>query len=439
MTDLAAIAEQALAIARKAGADAVSVVAMQSEATEASVRDGKLEQIERSEDVSVEVKVFAGEAHASVSSGLLTKADLEQTAERALAMARLAPPDPLARLAEPELLARMFPELELADPASPSADRLAELAIAAEQAARAVPGITNTAGAGASMSRSRFIRMMSNGFAGEGQRTSFGFSASVIAGSGTGMERDYDYTSATWLADLEAPEIVGRRAGERAAARLNPRKLKSQSLPVVFDPRVASGLISNLASAASGSAVARGSSFLKDSLGKQVFAPGITIIDDPLRPRQPGSRAFDSDGLPVASLELIADGRLASFLLDLRSSRQLGMQPTGHGRGPSAGPSNLWLTAGPLTPQALMADIGAGFYVTELLGHGANMVTGDYSRGASGFFIENGKLTFPVSEVTIAGNLKSMWAGLSRANDLRFRGAVNAPTCRVEGMTLAGA
>ena len=433
MKSLSDIAAETLDLALKAGVDAASVTVVDSRALAASILDGKLDHIERSENLEVQLQSFAGQSQAMVSSGSTNTADLKELATRALAMARLAPHDRFAGLADKSEIATSFPDLELDDATEIDPDQLMKLAGEAEAAARAVSGVTKSAGAGASASRYRFVRAMSNGFHGEGARTNFSFSVSVIAGEGDHMERDYDYSSAAWWRDLEAPTLIGTRAGERAVKRQNPRKVKSQSVPVVYDPRVASSLLSHLAGAVSGNSITRGSSFLKEALGTQIFRDDITIIDDP------GSRGFDSDGLPVSRMELINNGTLTSWLLDLRSARQLGLKSTGHGRGPSAGPSNLYLTAGKPTPQELIADIKDGLYVTELLGHGANGVTGDYSRGAAGFWIENGQITYPVSEITIAGNLRPMYQSLTRANDLRFRGSINAPTCRVEGLTVAGA
>jgi PmbA protein len=276
------------------------------------------------------------------------------------------------------------------------------------------------------------------------RRSGFGFSVAVIAGEGTGMERDYDFSSAVHHKDLLAAKTVGLRAGERTVRRLNPRKVPSQQVPIVYDRRVSASLVSHFAAAISGTAIARGTSFLKDMLGKDVFGRGITIIDDPLRRRGLGSRPFDAEGLAVARRELVSDGGLKSFLLDQSSARQLGLEPTGHasrgtGSPPAPSPSNLHVAPGSKTPEALLADIASGFYVTELLGMGVNGVTGDYSRGATGFWIENGALSYPVSEVTIAGNLKDMYRNLTPANDLEFKMATNAPTMRVEGMTVAGA
>jgi PmbA protein len=316
-------------------------------------------------------------------------------------------------------------------------------AAAAEDAAMAVAGVTNSEGAGASCGRSEIVLVNSAGFAGRYAWSSHGVSAAVVAGAGTDMQRDYDYASARHLADLEDAVGIGRAAGERAVARLHPTRPKTARLPVLFDPRVAGSLLGHLMAAINGASVARGGSFLKDRLGQRVFAPGITVIDDPRRPRGLRSHPFDGEGVPTAERVIVADGVLTSWLLDSRSARQLGMASTGHARRgaggpPSPGATNVYLRAGGLSPAALMADIKEGLYVTELIGMGVNGVTGDYSRGAAGFMIRDGVLAEPVAEITIAGTLPAMFASLVPADDLRLRRGTDAPTVRVEGMTLAG-
>jgi PmbA protein len=284
----------------------------------------------------------------------------------------------------------------------------------------------------------------SHGFSRGYASSSHGGSASVIAGEGAGMQRDYAYHSTRHLADLEAAGAIGRRAGDRAVARLNPGKLASGAMPVVYDPRVGSSLLGHLAGAISGSSIARRTSFLLDSLGKPIFAHGIMVRDDPHRRRGLRSKPFDGEGLPTAPLDIIADGVLTSWLLDSAAARQLGLQPTGHasrgvGGPPGVSTTNLYMAAGPLSPAALMADIKLGLYVTELIGQGVNGMTGDYSRGASGFVIRDGVLAEPVAEITVAGNLKQMFLNLTPADDLEFRRGTDVPTIRIEGMTVAGA
>jgi len=303
--------------------------------------------------------------------------------------------------------------------------------------------VSRSGGASASSGIGGMVLVTSTGFAHAYLGSRHGVSMQAIAGDGTGMERDYDFASAIHAGDLEAPEAIGRSAGERAVKRLNPRKVTTRKVPIVFEPRVAGSLVGHLSSAINGAAIARGTSFLKDKLGQQIFAAGIDIIDDPLRKRGLSSHPFDAEGVAGERRALIKNGVLTTWILDCATARELGMQTTGHAhRGvsstPSPGPSNLHLAPGAVTAKELIEDIADGFYVTDLIGMGANMVTGDYSRGASGFWIEQGKITYPVSEVTIAGHLNEIFASLTPANDLRFRYGVNAPTVRVEGLTVAG-
>jgi PmbA protein len=363
--------------------------------------------------------------------------------ERASAMAREVPEDPFCGLADVADICREPPELDSFDAAERSAEQLLQAALAAEDAARAVPGITNSEGAEASWGRSAVAIAASNGFAAAYRRSWNSLSASVLATGVGGMERDYDYTAAVYAADLRPPEEVGRTAGLRTVRRLNPRKAGSTRVPVIYEPRASRSLVGHLAAAIGGSAIARGTSFLKDRMGTRLFAPGIQIIDDPLRPRGLKSRPVDHEGIATARLAVIDDGMLSSWLLDLRSSRQLGLVTTGHGlRGtstpPSPGPSNLYLSPGRLARDELIGQVTQGLYVTELIGFGLNPVTGDYSRGASGYWIENGELAYPVNEITIAGNLIDMFANLSCADDLEFRYGTDAPTVRIDGMTVAG-
>jgi PmbA protein len=336
-----------------------------------------------------------------------------------------------------------MPQLELISSYLPESDRLKALALEVEGAALAVKGVTKSGGASASASQRKIALVTSAGFGQTYGRTSLSLSVSAIAGEGTGMERDYDYSAACHFDDLKTPQEVGKSAGERAVKRLRPRKIASQSVPVIYDKRVASSLLGHLSSAINGAAIARGTSFLKSQMGQQIFSKGISIVDDPLRLRGLASRPFDGEGLSCRRRELVADGVLMGWVLDLRSSRQLGLAPTGNGsRGLSSPPgpstSNLHLEPGQLSPEQMIAPIKQGLYITELIGNSVNMVTGDYSRGASGFWIENGQLAFPVSEITIAGNLRDMFMTLEPANDLIFKSSTNAPTCRVKGLTIAG-
>ncbi len=430
--------------ARRAGADAADAVYSGQLSEAVQVRLGKLEDVERSESEHLGLRVFTGQRSASIGSSDLSDAALQELAERAVTMARLAPEDPYAGLAPAELLTSgPVLDLDLADPRELGPAQLRELALAAEDAARAVPGVTNSEGGGAVIGARSFALVTSHGFAGSYGGTSRQISASVIAGEGASMQRDYAYRSAHYLEDLPGPAEIGTQAGERAVARLNPSKLKSGAMPVVFDPRVGGSLIGHLAGAISGSAIARRASFLLDHDCAQIFARGITIADDPLRRRGLASRPFDGEGLPAAPRSLVEDGRLTGWLMDSAAARQLGAQPTGHaarggGGAPGVSPSNLHLAAGPLSVAELIADIDEGVLVTELIGSGVNGVTGDYSRGAAGFRIVNGKITGPVAEFTVAGNLLSMFAALTPANDLEWHRSVNVPTIRIDGMMIAG-
>lgn len=429
--------------ARRAGADAADAIAVRGISVSVEVRDGAVEESERSEGDDVGLRVFVGRRQAVVSTNDLSRDGMTALAERAVAMARVAPEDPYAGLADPALLAKNFPDLELAGATLPSVSDLEAMAQEAERAALGVKGVSKSGGASASAGIGGMVLATSHGFHGAYLGSQHGVSAMAIAGEGTGMERDYDYSSARHAGDLEKPEAVGRSAGERAVARSNPRKVATQKVPVVFDPRVAGSLVGHLAGAVNGASIARKSSFLRDKMGAKLFADGVRIIDDPLRKRGLRSRPFDAEGVAGKRLAIIEDGVLTSWLLDCATARELGLATTGHAQrgvssSPSPGASNLHLEAGRMTPGELIADIGQGFYITDMIGSGVNGVTGDYSRGASGFWIENGKLTFPVSEVTVAGHLLDIFRSLTPANDLVFRYATNAPTVRIEGLTLAG-
>jgi PmbA protein len=440
---LTALAERLVNAALAAGADGADAVAMRSVSQSVEVRDGAVEQSERAEGNDMGLRVLVGRRQAVVSTNDLSGEGIAELAERAVAMARVAPEDPFAGLADPELLARSFPDLDLADREVPNVAALEAMARRAEEAGRAVKGVSKSGGASASAGIGGMVLLTSTGFSGAYFGSRHSVSMQAIAGEGTAMETDYDYSSALHASDLDPPEMVGRSAGERAVARLNPRKVSTRKVPVVFDPRIAGSLVGHLASAINGAAIARKTSFLKDKLGERLFAPGINIIDDPLRRRGLRSRPFDAEGVAGARMALVADGVLRTWLLDCATARELGRKTTGHAQRsassvPSPGPTNLHLEPGPLSPSDLIKDISEGFYVTDLIGSGVNQVTGDYSRGASGFWIENGERCFPVSEVTIAGHLLDMFRTLTPANDLKFRYGTNAPTIRLEGLTIAG-
>jgi PmbA protein len=432
-----------LARARSTGADAADAMLVESSGQSATWRLGKLENVERAERADLGLRVFVGRRQAILSTGDLAQPSLERLVEHALAIARAVPEDPHAGLAEPDHIAREYAILELDDGEEPDNDALARKAAVAEETALAHPKITNSEGAEARWSRVRTTLVATNGFVGASVRSSHSIGASVIAGANGAMERDYDYRTVVRARDLPDPAEIGRKAAERAAARLNPRKSKSKAVPVVLDPRVAGSMVRHLASAISGPTVARGTTFLKDKLGQAVFPSGVTIVDDPLRPHGLRSRAFDVEGIGTERRRLVDRGVLATWLLDCMSARQLGLSTTAHAvrdvsSAPSPAPTNAWIEPGAATPEELISDVKEGLYVTEMLGMGVNLVTGDYSRGAAGFWIENGRIGWPVAEVTIAGNLAEMFARLTPASDLEFRYGVDAPTLRIDGMTVAG-
>lgn len=447
MFDLAAVRERCGALidkARAAGADAADAVAIGESNESIQIRLGKLEDVERSESEHVALRVFVGRRSASIQATDSSDAALDELVARAVAMARAAPEDAFAGLAPSKMLARPpFVELDLEDQGEPSPETLRAWALEAEDAARAVSGVTNSEGGGAGFGRSVFALATSHGFSGGYATSNAALSASVVAGEGSGMQRDYEWRSARHAADLPSPQSIGQKAGERAVARLAPGRLTSGPMSVVFDPRVGGSLVGHLVGAMTGSAIARRSSFLLDRLEQGLFGAEVVITDDPLRPRGLRSRPFDAEGLPCAPRNLVEGGRVTGWLMDSASARQLGMAPTGHasrgGSGaPGVSPSNLHLAAGSMSRDALIADIRDGVYVTELIGHGVNGVTGDYSRGASGFRIVNGAIAGPVAEFTVAGNLVDMFATLTPADDLEWYRATNVPTIRIDGMTVAG-
>lgn len=445
--DLPEIAQSLLAAARRAGADAADALVFDTRALSVDWREGALEQVERSEGFDLGLRVLVGRRQACVAASDRSAATITALAERAVAMAREAPEDPHAGLADPGQLAarRDAQGLDLLDPGpEPDAEWLAQAAAAAEAAGRAVPGVSRSDGAGAGWGLRRMALAATNGFAGAYARSSISLSATMITGAGTAMDRDWAGEMRLHRADLPDPADIGRRAGERAAARAGARKPPSGAFPVLYDERVAGGLIGHLVSAINGASVARGSSWLREAMGQQVLPAPLSLTEDPLRPRSTGARPFDAEGLATAPRAWVADGVLTGWVLDLASARKLRMVPTGNASRGTAGPpspstGNLELTQGTDSPQALMRAMGRGLLVTSMLGATINPTTGDYSRGASGFWIEGGEIAYPVNEATIAGNLRDMLRTLVPANDARPWAGVRVPSLLVEGLTIAGA
>lgn len=443
LVDTARLTDRVAALvdaARRAGADAADAVAVVGRSTGVSVRLGKVEGTESSESDDLSLRVFVGKRVASVSAN--DASDPAALAERAVAMARVSPEDPFQGLADRSRLARTVADLDLFDGTVVSAERLKEDALAAEAAALAVSGVTNSGGSGASAGVGGLVLATSDGFLGSYVASRFSRSVSAVAGEGTGMERDYDFSSRLHFADLESPEEIGRKAGERAVRRLGARKAKTGPVTVIYDPRVARGIAGHLSGAINGASVARKTSFLRDMMDKQVAAAAINVTDDPQRLRGQSSRPFDGEGIAGQRLVMVENGVLRHWFLSTSAARELGLETNGRGvrASSSVTPSstNLAIEPGTASPAELIGSLKSGFYVTEVFGQGVNMVTGEYSRGASGFWIENGELTYPVSEVTIASNLKDMFLRMVPANDLDRNFGTASPTLLIEGMTLAG-
>ncbi len=438
-----ALAHKLIELTKAAGADAADVLVSDSASLSVSCRMGQLEDTERAESRDIGLRAMIGQKQAFVSGSAVDEEALKQLAQRAVDMAQATPEDRYCGFAPEDRLSSEIPALDIADAYEPDTDKLLSMAVACEDAARAVDGITNSEGGGAGWGRATTALVTSHGFEGAYTSTSFSTSCAVIGGEGEAMERDYASHTARHLEDLDAPEDIGARAGERTIKRLNPRKMESTKTNVVYHPRVSASLLGHLSAAISGSAIARGTSFLRDQMGQQVMSKAITIHDDPLRPRGLRSAGFDGEGVKTEKLTPVDKGVLQCWWLDSAAARQLesetnGRAARGIGGPPSPSATNLYMQAGEESVVTMLKNIGTGFYVTELIGMGVNGVTGDYSRGASGFWIENGEIAYPVSEMTIAGNLKEMFLHMTPADDLQFRRGVNAPTILVEGMALAG-
>lgn len=439
-----AILERLIADAKAAGADAADAVLFHSVSSGVSWRMGNLEDVGRAEAADLGLRVLIGKRQASVSTTDHSPAGLKELAERCTAMAKAAPEDPYCGLAPAERLAKEpFPHLDLGDFEEPSTDDLKTRAAECEAAALAVKGVVNSSGAGAGYGEGWKWLMTSHGFFGQSGGSNHSVSVSVVAKDDNGMETDYDYDSKTHLDDLKSAEEVGRHAGERTVRRLSPKKIKSRTAPVIFDNRLSSSLVSQLASAVNGASIARGVSFLKNKMGEKIFADGINIIDDPHRPRGAGSRPFDGEGVANDRIDLIKDGVLTAWFLNVSQAAQLGLETNaratrGTGGAPGSGATNLTLQPGTRSYEELLKEAKEGLLLGDMFGPQVNPNTGDYSVGCSGFWIENGEIAYPVSEITIAGNILDMYAGAIPANDLEIRGSINAPSILVPAMTIAG-
>ncbi|NGM52591.1 TldD/PmbA family protein [Caulobacter sp. 602-2] len=433
-----------VAAARKAGADAAEAVFAERQSLSVGVRLGELEEVEREEAKDLGLRVFVGRRSATVSGSDVSPEARAKLVERAVAMARLAPEDPYAGFAPQDRLAKgPFPDLDLVDAYEPSAETLEDQARAAEAAARAIEGVTNSDGGSSSWSSTVWRLVTSDGFSGQHAATGFGVSASAIAGEGAGMERGGEGRSVRHAEDLPSPEAIGAKAGQQAVARLGARKIGSTTAPVIFENRLAMSLISPLVGAISGPAIARGTSFLKDKLNQRIFAAGVQLTDDPHRVRGLGSAPFDDEGVTTVRRALIDDGVLTTWLLNSASARQLGLETTGHAsRGSAGAPGvsthNLTLEPGELDLAGLMGQARDGLLVTSMFGPSLNGNTGDWSVGCSGFWFENGQIAYPVTEITVAGNLIDIYGRLVVGADLELRGASNSPSLLVDALAIAG-
>lgn len=434
-------------IARHHGADAVEVMQLTSTDLSVAMRMGKQEKLERAEHRAVGLRVFTGKQQAMISTDARDEPSLKMLAEKAVAMAKASPADPYAGQADETLFAKEIPSLDICDTIEPEVAQLTQRCLDAEEAARAIPGVTNSEGAEAGYSHLKVELLIAppSGapFRGQYDMTNYHSSIAVLAGSGMEMEEDYAFSSARYFADLQDAIPLGREAGERAVKRLNPRKMPTKSVPVVWDRRVSKSLLSNFLSAINGSAVARQTSFLKDKMHTKIFADGIRITDDAHLKRGLGSKPFDGEGVRNGKTTLVENGLLQSWLLDIRSAHQLKLRTTGHASRsmsapPAPAPTNAYIHAGKASAEELIGHVKDGLYLTDLFGMGVNLVTGDFSQGARGFWIENGKVTYPVSEITVAGKLQQMFMQMTAANDLEFKYTTNAPTLLIEGMTVAG-
>ncbi len=427
-------------LARKAGADHCDCVVSRSRSLGISIREGQLENTDRSESDDFSLRVFYDGKTASVAANQAS--DMRELCERAVAMAKVSPRDPHAMLAPQDRLAKNIPDLDLFDATSPDVDKMKSDAMECEAAGLEVSGVEKSMGAGCGWGMTGFVLATSNGFSGSYALSRFSCSTAMIAGSGTSMERDYDHSSATHAKDLLSPRKIGQSAGERAVKRLNPRQVKSGAFPVIYDPRQSNSILSTLAGAINGASIARKTSFLRECMQTRICRDEINITCDPLIRRGLGSRPVDGEGIAPSLIDFVENGVLKHWVLDCATADELGLETNARairsGSGTSPSTTNLYMHNGNISREDMIASIGSGLYLNETIGHGINMVNGDYSKGAGGFWIENGEIAFPVSEITIAGNLKDMFRSMTPADDLEFKHATNAPTLLIEGMTIGG-
>jgi PmbA protein len=441
------LARDVLATAKSRGASQADVVMVEGDSFFVTVRLGEVEKISQAQEKRLGLRLFSGNSSASASTSDISREAIEQLVDDTVNMARATAQDPFSGLPDALLLARDLPDMDLFDDAarSVSVDEKIAIALAAEKTAMEFdPRITNSEGAEFSNQTGRVIYASSQGFCGEYHGSTFGHSVAPVASQNGSMQRDYWYSSNRKFARLDSPQSVGKKAAERVLRRLGARKIKTCEVPIVFDPDMAASLLRNLSSALSGYSLYKGASFLNGQLGNRIASELTTVWDDGTIPGALGSKPFDSEGLPITRKAVVENGVLLSYLLDTYSAKKLNMASTGNasrsiGEPPGVAPTNFYLAPGPHTPDAIIGSVKQGLYLTETIGFGVNLVTGDYSRGAAGIWIENGELTVPVEEVTIAGNLKDMFQNIEMVgNDLEMRGRIAAPTLKISQMTVAG-
>lgn len=431
-----------LDLAKKAGADAADATVFGSDQISVGRRMGQVETLERADSSGVDLRVFLKGQIAQVSGSDLTDAGLQRLAERAVGMAKYSPADPFAQLADPDQLARDIPTLETCDPVEPGTEHMLDRAAEAEEAMLGVQGIMNSGGVSAGWTKSSLVIATTNGFLGSVQSTRHGLSVSGIAGEGDAQKRDYDYSLAVFGEDLKDPREIGLEAGRRSVRQLGAKPGATAQVPVIFEPRVAVRMFALLMGAINGESVVRGTSLLADHVGKPVIAPELSVFEDPFRKRGQASRPFDGEGLPVQERALFDQGMLTTHLHNLATAKQAGVEPTGHasrgGASVGIGYANAWLTPSERSVEAMLSEAGEAFYVTSLMGQGANMITGDYSQGATGFWVRNGELAEPVESMTLGGKLQDMWLSMATADDLTWFGGMGTATIRMTGLTIAG-
>ena len=428
---------------KKSGADSVDVVYIENTNIDVGCRLKKIEKLERSESNDIGLRFIKNKKQVIVSSNDLSKKNLEELIYKASKMVGAIPRDPYCSIAKKKDLIKKIPNLEIFDSKEPTIKSLKDKVIEAENAGLNVKGVTNSEGAEIGWNKSKIYLFNSNGLNVSYQSSSYDIYAVLIAGRGTLMEREYEFASSIFEKDLIKTSLVGKKAGELAVKKINPKKIKTSKIPVIFSPRVANSFLKHLSSAINGNSITRGTSFLKKKLNKKIFSSNINIIDNPLKKRGLQSKPFDGEGLETKKTQIIKNGELKTWFLDLATAHQLRLKSTAHASRnisspPTPSPTNLYFEPSNISPKSLIGNIKKGVYLTELMGSSVNLTNGDYSRGGSGFWIDKGEITYPINGITIADNLNEMFKKIILANDLEFKHGLNSPTMLIEDMIVAG-